>query len=338
MISAEGAALHMGGARKASTLPLLWIFLVLSLFLNVGFVAWQQIAYDSSSDSSSPGALNVDTDGDGIPDQHDSCPLPSQCTGPMCPPTGWHSGTATDFDSDGCADDSEDKDKDNDGILDLHDQCPYTPQKYAFVSITATDFDGDGCADGIEDDDNDNDSIPNIIDACPLTESGATSDELGCSQQQRELQEKLAELAARLPPHQDIQAGPADHVKMDDSDVLKSKPSRFQEWMDMVQGATIEVVIGAVMSFVLGKIHSGMQQVSSEVTAGSVSMRMSLGVPSQKGSWQSWQPALRDHFFRIAVYLIMVAWLRQNRCSFPEASWFTYGVQAIVGRCALSDP
>ncbi len=82
----------------------------------------------------------LDTDGDGIPDSRDKCPLEPE-----------------DFDmfddEDGCPD----PDNDGDGIPDKLDKCPLDPE----------DFDGFEDADGCPDKDNDGDGIPDAIDKCP---------------------------------------------------------------------------------------------------------------------------------------------------------------------------
>lgn len=83
----------------------------------------------------------VDSDGDGILDVDDQCPLdPEDFDGYQ--------------DEDGCPD----PDNDGDGILDVNDQCPDEPE----------DKDGFEDEDGCPDPDNDGDGIPDEQDACPL--------------------------------------------------------------------------------------------------------------------------------------------------------------------------
>ncbi len=81
-----------------------------------------------------------DGDGDGVPDDEDSCPLLPE-----------------DFDGfeddDGCPD----PDNDGDGVLDIDDKCPNDPE----------DVDGFEDEDGCPDLDNDEDRIPDAQDKCP---------------------------------------------------------------------------------------------------------------------------------------------------------------------------
>ncbi|CAE8650926.1 unnamed protein product, partial [Polarella glacialis] len=126
-----------------------------------------------------------DTDGDGIPDQHDFCPNKCKVKNDSgCSAPGWLSGRASDFDGDGCQDGVEDSDKDNDGVDDLMDRCPSTPNHHGFVSNAANDFDGDGCIDSLEDHDDDGDAVMNAEDECPRTVPGDSSDNRGCSKKQ----------------------------------------------------------------------------------------------------------------------------------------------------------
>jgi len=95
-----------------------------------------------------------DSDGDGILDNEDQCPLePEDFDG--------------DRDDDGCPDfddgrllasrKADDGDRDGDGILDSVDRCP----------DAAEDHDGFEDEDGCPDPDNDGDRIPDVEDACP---------------------------------------------------------------------------------------------------------------------------------------------------------------------------
>lgn len=96
----------------------------------------------------------ADSDGDGIPDDEDLCPLePEDFDG--------------DRDEDGCPDlssgrllanrEADDGDRDGDGIPDSKDRCP----------DLAEDRDGFEDEDGCPDPDNDGDRIPDVEDACP---------------------------------------------------------------------------------------------------------------------------------------------------------------------------
>ncbi len=92
-----------------------------------------------------------DSDGDGIKDDLDACPLQPE-----------------DFDGfeddDGCPD----PDNDNDGIPDISDKCPNEPE----------DIDGFQDDDGCPDPDNDNDGVLDVEDNCP-NEAGPASN-YGC--------------------------------------------------------------------------------------------------------------------------------------------------------------
>ena len=86
------------------------------------------------------GCPDLDHDGDGVPDSVDQCPdVPEDLDGFE--------------DEDGCPD----PDNDGDGIPDHRDQCPNEPE----------DFDGFEDEDGCPDPDNDQDGIPDVDDACP---------------------------------------------------------------------------------------------------------------------------------------------------------------------------
>ena len=121
---------------------------------------------------------NVDTDGDGVPDDRDQCPD----TPPDC-----------EVDENGCA-----KDSDGDGVKDCVDKCPNTP-KDCPVDATgcAKDSDGDGvkdCVDKCPDTppdckpvnkngcaaDSDGDGVKDCIDKCPGTPKNTPVDKNGC--------------------------------------------------------------------------------------------------------------------------------------------------------------
>jgi outer membrane protein OmpA-like peptidoglycan-associated protein len=84
--------------------------------------------------------LELDRDGDGIPNKLDACiNIPED---------------KDNFeDEDGCPEDDNDKD----GIPDIHDSCPNDPE----------DFDGFEDIEGCPDDDNDKDGILDPVDSCP---------------------------------------------------------------------------------------------------------------------------------------------------------------------------
>ena len=123
------------------------------------------------------GAHPRDSDGDGVPDRLDACPLT---------PRG-----AT-VDARGCP-----KDSDGDGVLDGIDKCPNTP-KGCLVDKAGCphDSDGDGVCDGVDKcadtpkgatvdasgcpSDSDGDGVLDGIDQCPGTPKGCTVDAKGC--------------------------------------------------------------------------------------------------------------------------------------------------------------
>jgi OOP family OmpA-OmpF porin len=100
-------------------------------------------------------APETDTDGDGIPDKLDSCPLEPETVNGI-------------DDDDGCPE----LDPDGDGIVGSADKCPNQ----------AEDFDHYQDEDGCPDPDNDGDGIPDAKDACPNdpeTKNGFEDDD-GC--------------------------------------------------------------------------------------------------------------------------------------------------------------
>ncbi len=138
-----------------------------------------------------PDAMPVDTDGDGIADATDNCPLvvnPGQDdadgdgTGDACDADTDGDGvdnpddncpdvanpTQTDTDDDGVGDDC-DPDADGDGVLNAADNCPL------IVNPTQDDNDIDGAGD-VCDDDDDNDSVLDAADNCPLTANPTQDD------------------------------------------------------------------------------------------------------------------------------------------------------------------
>ena len=87
-----------------------------------------------------------DTDGDGVPDNHDDCA---------------NTPEGIEVDSHGCPMDS-----DNDSVPDYLDKCPNTP--------LGMPVNADGCPD------TDRDGVPDNHDRCPNTPAGAVIDAYGC--------------------------------------------------------------------------------------------------------------------------------------------------------------
>ena len=104
----------------------------------------------------------TDTDGDGVPDDDDQCPLDVEDK------DGW-------ADADGCPD----LDNDNDGILDVDDQCPNASEDINGIS------DDDGCPDG----DEDGDGVADAQDRCPgdKEDMDGWQDDDGCPEADNDL-------------------------------------------------------------------------------------------------------------------------------------------------------
>jgi OOP family OmpA-OmpF porin len=160
---------------------------------------------------------NVDTDGDGVPDDRDQCPN----TPPGCEVD--ENGCAKDSDGDGvkdCVDKCPNtppnckpvdkngcaKDTDGDGVKDCVDKCPNTPPNCKPVDKNgcAKDTDGDGVKDCVDKcpntppnckpvdkngcaADSDGDGVKDCIDKCPDTPKGVKVDASGCSMVGEEL-------------------------------------------------------------------------------------------------------------------------------------------------------
>ena len=122
--------------------------------------------YTSSTDSRNVRIILLssdDNDGDGVPDDADSCP------NGYGEDEGWVPNEITDRDGDGCHDYEEDLDDDNDLIPDIDDDCA---SEIGWISNAENDYDRDGCSDSTEDDDDDNDGVYDTFDSCPVGEIG----------------------------------------------------------------------------------------------------------------------------------------------------------------------
>jgi uncharacterized repeat protein (TIGR01451 family) len=98
---------------------------------------------------------NPDTDGDGVNDGSDNCPLVSN-------------SSQTDTDGDGTGD-ACDTDDDGDAVLDGSDNCPLV------ANASQTDTDGDGTGDACDTDD-DGDAVLDGSDNCPLVANASQTD------------------------------------------------------------------------------------------------------------------------------------------------------------------
>ena len=122
-------------------------------------------------------AEEVDSDGDGVPDDKDRCP---------------NTPIGVEVDERGCPLDS-----DGDGVPDYKDKCPDTPKGVKVDEKgCALDSDGDGVPDykdkcpdtpkGVKVDekgcplDTDGDGVPDYMDKCPDTPKGTKVDKKGC--------------------------------------------------------------------------------------------------------------------------------------------------------------
>ncbi|EPX64600.1 putative internalin [Cystobacter fuscus DSM 2262] len=107
----------------------------------------------------SPRAPLSDTDGDGVADARDACPLQSETLNGV-------------QDSDGCPDVAPPADADGDGLGDDQDRCVTAPE----------DADGFRDEDGCPELDNDEDGVADARDACPLRPEviNGVKDEDGC--------------------------------------------------------------------------------------------------------------------------------------------------------------
>jgi len=183
------------------------------------------------------GAKSRDTDGDGVRDRDDQCPLTPHgavVDARGCPkdadsdgvldgldqcaatPTGARvdvKGCPTDADGDGVPDGLDDcadtpkgatvdakgctSDSDGDGVLDGLDQCPDTP-KGAKIDAHGCPIDSDG------------DGVPDGLDRCPDTAGGVKVDSLGCPVGQKEREQELLDTGRIRLQNVQFQTGKAD--------------------------------------------------------------------------------------------------------------------------------
>ncbi len=125
-----------------------------------------------------------DSDGDGIPDSRDRCPMEAEDV------DGFE-------DEDGCPD----PDNDADGVLDIVDQCPLEPE----------DRDGFEDEDGCPDPDNDQDGIPDNLDQCPdePEDFDGFEDEDGCPDPDND-QDGIPDTEDQCPNEPEVYNGYAD--------------------------------------------------------------------------------------------------------------------------------
>jgi hypothetical protein len=249
-----------------------WVFGVLAASIGINLLmvlVWHWVSF--TTPTSNDLLVGLDTDGDGILDQHDFCP--GQCMGKpikggKCSQKGWRSGRATDFDADGCEDDAVDLDKDNDGVNDTNDECPNTPQHYHFISSFQSDFDGDGCKDSVEDHDDDGDMVLNTLDRCPRTPTQHLADHAGCSKLQ--LEDEAAGVVLQGQCKQLFASEPGPHTSVG---APKQEPERTfwdagDEWLGMFKSAWVEVLVGAAVTELCGQAYSLTSAVQSQMPLG----------------------------------------------------------------------
>ena len=163
-----------------------------TIWLTAALFTFSSTACSVTIDGDNLPAL-IDTDGDGITDNLDSCRDGEK---------DWKSDDTSDYDGDGCRDgrdingdgmigtdeDGEDLDEDNDNVADTVDKCQKGEKDWK--SDNVKDYDGDGCRDGRdidgdgmigadengEDLDEDNDDIADTVDKCQKGEKDWKSD------------------------------------------------------------------------------------------------------------------------------------------------------------------
>jgi hypothetical protein len=143
----------------------------------------------------------VDTDGDGVLDDVDNCPLSANADQSDLDGDGIGDACDQDSDGDGIVNDEDlcptlatqdnsdldgdgignpcDDDKDGDSVLDVADNCPLTANE------DQVDFDSDGAGDACDIDD-DGDFVLDSDDLCPGTAPDAQIDVDGCASDQRQ--------------------------------------------------------------------------------------------------------------------------------------------------------
>eukprot|EP00931_Biecheleriopsis_adriatica_P066084 TRINITY_DN4049_c0_g1_i2.p1 TRINITY_DN4049_c0_g1~~TRINITY_DN4049_c0_g1_i2.p1 ORF type:complete len:525 (+),score=63.37 TRINITY_DN4049_c0_g1_i2:79-1575(+) len=273
--------------------------LVASLVANAVFYNQWPGAGGQDKDVSShtiPSMGGVDSDGDGIPDQHDWCPHTGKGKKRK---SSWISGRASDFDGDGCEDGEEDNDKDNDGVDDSMDRCPMSPQIYNFVSNDANDFDGDGCADGLEDHDDDGDGVSNLLDECRRTRPGDSSDVDGCSKRQREHHAESGTEAANVAAA--TASKTSSNPSEDAAEAAQDQRSVLQEWAGVLRNAWVEVLLGAALTPILHTLKQLLESLRGKVTSASPSgdkRSQKSSSTSSHGSSQKWL------FLRCVIYAV----------------------------------
>jgi len=183
------------------------------------------------------GAKPRDSDGDGVPDKHDTCP--NTPAGARVSATGCPLDTDSDgvydgldrcegtppgakVDTHGCPFDA-----DSDGVFDGLDQCPNTPRG-ARVDIKGCplDSDGDGVVDGIDQCDStargckvdakgcpidsDNDGVCDGLDQCPDTSPNLKVDANGCPIEVSERETELLDTGMMRMSDIQFESGKAD--------------------------------------------------------------------------------------------------------------------------------
>jgi outer membrane protein OmpA-like peptidoglycan-associated protein len=160
----------------------------------------------------------LDSDGDGLNDPLDECPLEPE--------------DVDDFeDQDGCPD----PDNDGDGVLDADDACPLNPE----------DRDGFEDDDGCPDPDNDQDQVPDARDACPMDpeDRDGFEDDNGCADPDNDNDTVLdAEDACPLEPGSPEEKGCPKTIRVEEGQIVILQRVEFATGKDVILERSMPVL------------------------------------------------------------------------------------------------